>query len=279
MNDLRRWLDILTEADQNRRHGLGEASEKALRDFAAMYQDTIYEPGDPGYIDVNAARWREVQDYPLARLAHLHPDWKRYWGEEMSDELRKDHLQSMIDHDIREDIVVYDDGARGWIWDGWHRVAASFVVGRKTIPAVVGTRKLGSQLREADERLSAHTPSGCYLRHWSKFQIDDFEPAIGVGRDYEFPHLDVTFNLRPLDERTIVLQSLQSANPRSGEGRQGMASLCAAADRCHVSLLLVASPYETRDAEPMTREALMAWYGRFGFVPTGEPGEMLRNAR
>ena len=121
------------------------------------------------------------------------------------------------------------------------------------------------------EAIRRNTPTGKFLAQVERMRTDPHKPLLGVGRDYEFDSVDVAFNLRPLNDQTVVLQSLSAANPRAGEGSEAMRILCTIADRCGVTMLLSAGPYSTSNAEAMSRDRLMAWYSRFGFVSMNDP--------
>jgi hypothetical protein len=85
----------------------------------------------------------------------------------------------------------------------------------------------------------------------------------------------VTFRMRARlsDAAAVVIQGFESGQPGSGEGTQAMQEICAAADASGAAIILDARPYATAAVtEPMLRTVLVAWYGRFGFVPTGRSG-------
>jgi len=123
----------------------------------------------------------------------------------------------------------------------------------------------------ADTTLTIISPIGRYLRQFAAMKIDPYSERFGVGGDYEFVSLRVTFNLRPINDHTVVLQNLQAKYPDSSEGTAALNTLCGFADRYRVTILLNASPYDT----DMPREKLIEWYQRFGFKLT-EHSEMQR---
>ncbi len=127
-------------------------------------------------------------------------------------------------------------------------------------------------------QIRRNTPVGQFLAYFESMKIDPNPVMIGVGRDYDFGSVDVSFNLRPLDNQTIVLQSIASADPQGGAGSNALGILCKVADRCKVIIALDAGPYSTQHTEPMPREKLMNWYSRFGFVGVGG-SEMRREPR
>jgi hypothetical protein len=115
------------------------------------------------------------------------------------------------------------------------------------------------------------SPIGKYLRRFAAMKIDPYKVRMGVGRDYEFDSLRVSFNLVPKDNHTVILQSLKAKYPGTSEGSAALTTLCSIADRYKVTILLDASPYDT----DMPRDKLISWYQRFGFKIT-EHSEMQR---
>ncbi len=133
-------------------------------------------------------------------------------------------------------------------------------------------------INEIVSQIGLKTPTGAFLAHFKTMKIDSRDVMYGIGSDYEFGSVDVSFNLRPMDDHIVVLQSIASADPQSGSGSNALAILCKVADRYKVIIDLDAGPYSTRHTEPITREKLMNWYSRFGFVSMGG-SEMRRNPR
>lgn len=106
----------------------------------------------------NEYNWQYIQDFPLNNF--LKPSatpqspgsntqdvehWVQWFADEneMSmDEYGTDRWKHLAQEEILEPIIVsYNEEGQWHIWDGWHRTAASFAAGRKTIPAIVGTLK------------------------------------------------------------------------------------------------------------------------------------------
>ncbi len=117
-----------------------------LESYAAEYEHE-------GRIDnrsVSDYEWSFVPNFPITEFLKSghEPSYttsRKGWVEwfkrenEMTDNTWDNLVQ---EKEITIPIVVLYGETGGWhIWDGWHRVASSFVVGRKTIPAVVGTPK------------------------------------------------------------------------------------------------------------------------------------------
>lgn len=113
----------------------------SLRDQAAQHVDAIYGIGEAGYCHPSKADWRQIDQFPIAAFLHLMEDWQQWFADEVQmdvdDQLGRD-WSCMTVQDIREPIVAILRGEDGYIWDGWHRVAACIVAGREYIPAIVG---------------------------------------------------------------------------------------------------------------------------------------------
>ena len=108
---------------------------------AESYQGMTHAKGEPGYAEAKTLHWLEVSDYPISRLtdatdAGWFKDEQKMWA----DEGQPQRFDDMLDREIRDPIIVFDDGNGGYIWDGYHRVGATVTGGRKTIKAIVGVR-------------------------------------------------------------------------------------------------------------------------------------------
>jgi hypothetical protein len=119
-------------------------SEAALREEAQGYVHDNYTPGEDGFCNPKRASWQYAAEFELDKLAHLMNDaseWKAWFDAELAmdrdDELHRDWGRLLVEP-IEEEVVVLVRNGKGYIWDGWHRVAASIVSGRKTIKAIVG---------------------------------------------------------------------------------------------------------------------------------------------
>ena len=118
-----------------------------------QYDSELHDPDQPEWTKMPAKDydWTEVSDYPVSRLFHLMSggDWAGWlkneiamYREEGSWDNRESEWEAMIHEPIREPIVLTELSGLGYLWDGWHRTAATIVSGRKSIPAIVGTPKV-----------------------------------------------------------------------------------------------------------------------------------------
>lgn len=90
--------------------------------------------------------WHQVTDYPLSRICDL-PNQEWFEKEQKDHQwiiaeqgLSGNFYDDMLSLPIREPIIIYDNGKQGFIWDGWHRAAATNVKGSQTIQAIVGIK-------------------------------------------------------------------------------------------------------------------------------------------
>lgn len=98
-------------------------------------------------------------------------------------------------------------------------------------------------------------------------------PADGGPASYRFGSVTCRLRTRLMDERAIVIQNLQAGLPGLGEGSAALRVICGLADAHGVALVLDAIPFATPSVPaPMPPPDLVAWYGRFGFRPTGNVG-------
>ncbi|MBT6228242.1 MAG: ParB N-terminal domain-containing protein [Candidatus Scalindua sp.] len=110
---------------------------------AGLWSDQ-YEKGHPGHGEASEFKWTFHPAFPLSELGN-----PKNWSDWMKDELKwaeEDgfgyrYKSLMEDPKILEPVFIVQ-GVDGeyHIWDGHHRVGASFLRGFKTIPANVGIR-------------------------------------------------------------------------------------------------------------------------------------------
>lgn len=115
--------------------------EDAMRAEAAAHQHDNYCAGDLGYCDASSAVWSLNNAFPMASLKHLKDDWVKWFGEEISMDESEGlgrNYAGMLTGEIIEEVIVFVRDGKGYIWDGWHRVAAAIVGGKETIKAIVG---------------------------------------------------------------------------------------------------------------------------------------------
>jgi hypothetical protein len=121
--------------------------------------------------------------------------------------------------------------------------------------------------------LPADVPAARLFARIEPYRTDPNPPGRGAGCGYQIG--GVRFRLRPRvsDMGAVVLHGLCATRPGGGEGSVALRTICDAADASGTVLLLDARPYETPEVPaPMRRADLVAWYGRFGFRPTGTSG-------
>jgi len=117
-----------------------DIEQYALYSEAVAFQNAIYIPGEAGYHDAAMAQWHRHEDFSVASLRHLMEDWNAWFLDEIqqSEQAETSRYAGMLVEPIEEPVVVLMRDGKGYIWDGWHRVAAIIMSGRETIPAIVG---------------------------------------------------------------------------------------------------------------------------------------------
>jgi hypothetical protein len=127
-----------------------ERSEEQLRDEAELWADGQFGADHPATVSPASRRWRYEAAFPIERLAAAPPRWDRWLTEEcvaaaeagMPD--RYTHLFEEWDIRAQEYPVCVVEGSDGefYLLDGYHRVGVASVLGKATLPAIVGWASL-----------------------------------------------------------------------------------------------------------------------------------------
>jgi len=139
-------------------------------------------------------------------------------------------------------------------------------------------RRIRHYIAATGSAINSASPTGLFLKDLDPHRIDAYKPRMLSGRDYEFASVDVGFNLRPISDNAVVLQSLYSADTGNGDGTKALSIICEVADRNRVTIHIDVQPFSHKGAASMPKEKLKQWYSKFGFYPTG-PLEMQRDPR
>jgi hypothetical protein len=112
-----------------------------LRAIARLYQHDNHAPGDEGYCEASQATWSLEVVQPERFSNFGGADGARAWleGEIAMDEeegLGRE-WRALVDEEIRDEVVLLGRRDKLYIWDGWHRVAASISRGI-AVKAIVG---------------------------------------------------------------------------------------------------------------------------------------------
>jgi len=118
------------------------ASQSDLVGVAEFYQDQ-FESGEPGHAKAADLRWALVDSYPVDRLYGFTPQYVS----RMMDEVRSKSREFSFPKNwyktaqtYGDPVVVFENGGRGYVWEGNHRIAVAISKGAKSIPALVGRR-------------------------------------------------------------------------------------------------------------------------------------------
>lgn len=118
---------------------------EACRNEASAWQHANYCEGDAGFCRAENADWHYDPVFDLSLLMHLFANegGAKAW---LDDEIKMDEeeelcrgYRAMLAEDIEEEVVILVRDGKGYIWDGWHRVAAALASGRATLKAITGT--------------------------------------------------------------------------------------------------------------------------------------------
>lgn len=132
---MREWIDLVEDWGND-----------AILNSARAYQGAIYDIGEPGGGKVEDFNWHVDPHYNInKKIDSLTPQQRVEWMQAeikaWADEGEPDRFDDMLDEPIVEEIIAVEekDGAT-FLWDGNHRVGASLLTGRTTVPAIVGIR-------------------------------------------------------------------------------------------------------------------------------------------
>ena len=114
-----------------------------IANIARQYQDQ-WETAHVAAGPVSRFSWHYDPKYPLGRIAYtrgvieLFQSDQRAWVEEGE----PDRYNDLLKEPIQQPVILVELGGLTYIWDGNHRIAASLLTHRTTIPAYVGTLKI-----------------------------------------------------------------------------------------------------------------------------------------
>jgi len=115
-----------------------ETTSGALRRRAAPWADQ-FRPGEPGHCVPEDATW-VMCEYPLAMFGDA-AEWVKWFDSEVAmwaEDGDAHRFDDMLLEPIIEPIVGIERGAQAFVWDGNHRLGASFKRGLSHIKAIVG---------------------------------------------------------------------------------------------------------------------------------------------
>ena len=126
-------------------YGLHEISnQEDLIQRVTGYSDQLPEDHPAGR-PPNTFHWDEHKEYPVSNFITANDtkeawiEWFKFEQKIWADEGQPDRFDDMLTAEIAEPVYGVDLGdGEALLWDGNHRVAASVVAGRETIPAIIG---------------------------------------------------------------------------------------------------------------------------------------------
>ncbi len=119
-------------------------SQGRMLGLAAPHQNNIYDEDDLLGGAAEDWTWRFEPALPISYFlkAMSADEWKNHMDfRDQDGEDEDDHASLLRGDPINDPVVVVERDGHIGIWDGWHRVASSFISGRTSLPAIIGTRK------------------------------------------------------------------------------------------------------------------------------------------
>lgn len=128
-----------------RDYDISDRADHELVVLASMWEYIMYGADEPMGRPAAEYGW-EVVDFPIADIASRPDDWKAWMQEENQNCVEygdPDRYTGILTEDIREEVVLVlcedEQGVTGgYLWDGYHRTAATVVKGGTTVRAIVG---------------------------------------------------------------------------------------------------------------------------------------------
>lgn len=117
-------------------------SQEELRLEAKLVIGENIDIDDEGYIEPERTLWRFKENFNVKDLPPLlgtKEEFQSWWDDEVLtlSEVRDDcYFNDLLSNEIREPVIITIIDSRIYVWDGWHRIAASVISGKATIPAI-----------------------------------------------------------------------------------------------------------------------------------------------
>ena len=128
-------------------YDFGKIPQEELQGYAEPWENDNQVAPNTGAGQANEFNWVYHPEFPIERFitGNMSPkEWAKHFTNEQkwaAEDGREGYYEDMILEPIVEPIVAVDLGGEMAIWDGYHRVGASFKKGSKTIRAIIGSRK------------------------------------------------------------------------------------------------------------------------------------------
>ncbi len=156
----------------------------SIQRSASFWHDSGAHPNVPvACLPADQYDWSHDPAYPVDKFSgdkDAMIKWMkreiRIWAQEGDEDRFTDLL---TDPEIYEPVVATEIDGRAYLWDGNHRVGASHMIGRPTVPAFIGrlkTTMTEGRARVASPELVAWTQRWVESSHKIDDQINSFEP-------------------------------------------------------------------------------------------------------
>ena len=144
MGEKMNWYKLAKDQEAQAAYDYGEAPQEELQEMARMWESAMQEDVVPA----KEFNWTYYEAFPLERFIGIGnlsaEEWVNHFNDEQTwaaEDGREGYYDDMILKPIEEPIVAVELGDKMELWDGYHRIGASFAKGAKTIRAIIGTRK------------------------------------------------------------------------------------------------------------------------------------------
>lgn len=125
--------------------GMAPTDPVTIARIASEYKDQ-FQPGHPARVPVNSLRWIYDPKFPIEKIEDSREDWLAFLKsneEAWALDGQPDRFKDMGDWwatSPKDDPLVIVEGVdkKFYVWDGNHRVALSYRLNHRTVPAYVG---------------------------------------------------------------------------------------------------------------------------------------------
>lgn len=123
-----------------------DEEQQAWKAEFSMREHDNADPEDPGFVHPDEGTV-EVGEYPLEKLEPLMDGGRAGWSDWFAEEIgwmrsegmasRADFLETFMDGNNADPILVSENNEVACLWDGFHRTGAAFAGNRTTVKAAI----------------------------------------------------------------------------------------------------------------------------------------------
>jgi len=145
-DDIYRALESLVERfslhEKLQDHGYDGIVFAELIEQVSLYDDQ-WEDEHPAGQPAESFFWEELSSFPLTRFNEMgSAEWVKWFRTEQdiwTEDGQPDRYDDMLNEEIEIPVIAVElENGDIHIWDGYHRIGASIVAGRESVPAIIG---------------------------------------------------------------------------------------------------------------------------------------------